>query len=297
MPTHWTYDSFRPDDNLYQGDILEPTEDLRSILRQVHPHFLDPKYTAFIVITQSCDLVIRKGHVDTKYLCIAVIRPLEAVLHDFLSFACNEVAKGVYLKETKGDALRLLERVFNQNENALGLFYLHVDSDGGISIPSVALLRVTVTLRADHYETLRKARRGRLGPEFRSKLGWLIGNLYARVGTQDWSDPEERKKELEILIRQFIDADEEYAPLWVPRSWVTAAREQGVKLEEFPKEQISALLEKYKPPAAKDQAVEHVQRVIREILTNIDDNTLKRIKNRLINDQSFSKAIKSAKHE
>jgi hypothetical protein len=60
MPAHWTYEDFRDDSDLFQGDILEPTEDLRSILGQVHPHFLHPKYTGFLLITQSCDLVRRK---------------------------------------------------------------------------------------------------------------------------------------------------------------------------------------------------------------------------------------------
>lgn len=297
MPTHWTYEPVNPESDLCQGDILAPTEELRSVFRQVHPHFLAPKYTAFLVITQTCDLVIRKGHLDAKYINIAVVRPLEAVLHDCLSVVCKPVAEGVYLKETKGDAFRLLERVFNQNEQALGLFYLHADSEGGIDIPSVAMLRVSVTLRADHYQILRSARRGRLSSEFRSKLGWLIGNLYARIGTQDWSDSEERKKELDKLIRQYINAGEDYAPLWVPQAWVASATEKGIEIKELSKEGFVSTLEKYKPPAAKDQAVEHVQRIIREILTDIDDDLLKRIKNRLINDQLFSKSFKSAKFE
>lgn len=297
MPAHWTYETVSSESDLCQGDILAPTEGLRSVFQQVHPHFLDPKYTSFLIITQSCDLVIRKGQIDTKYISIAVVRPLEAVLHDCLSIVCKPVAEGVYLKETKGEAFRLLERVFNQNEQALGLFYLHADSEGGIDIPSVALLRVAVTLRADHYPILRSARRGRLSSEFRSKLGWLIGNLYARIGTQDWSDSEERKRELEKLIRQYIDEGEDYAPLWVPNAWVAAAKEKGIDVNKLSKDACVTTLEKYKPPAAKDLAVEHVQRIIREILTNIDDESLRRIRNRLINDQYFSKAFKTAKHE
>lgn len=275
---------------------MVPTEDLRSVLRQVHPHFLDTKYTAFLITTQSCDLVIRKDRVEAKYINIAVVRPLEAVLHDFLSSVCVPAADGVYFSYTKREALRLLERVFNQNEQSLGLFYLHADSEGGINIPSIALLRVTVTLRADHYLILRSARRGRLSSEFRSKLGWLIGNLYARIGTQDWSEPKERKKELDKLIRNYVDAGEDYAPLWVPKTWVDAAAEQGINVKELPKEEIISTLEKYKPPAAKEQAVKHVQRIIREVIS-IDDVSLERIKNRLINDQFFSKAIKSAQQE
>jgi hypothetical protein len=132
-----------------------------------------------MLVTQSCDMAVRGNGCDTRYLSIAVVRPVEAVLHDFLSHVCIPVVEGVYLQETKGEARRLLERLFNQNEQALGLFYLHPDAGAGIDDASVALLRVTVTLRAEHYGVLRLSRRGRLCSEFRSKLGWLVGNLYS----------------------------------------------------------------------------------------------------------------------
>ena len=298
MPTHWTYEPFDPGADLFQGDILEPTEEIRAVFREVHPHFLDPKYTAFFLITQSCDLAIRKGRCNTRYLNIAVVRPLEAVLHDFLSHVCRPVVEGVYLQETKGEADRLLQRLFNQNEQALGLFYLHSDVDAGVATPSVALLRVTVTLHVDHYDVLREARRGRLCAEFRSKLGWLVGNLYSRIGTQDWSDPPKRDRELKTLVKQFIDAREDAAaPVWVPESWVSSAEEKGVDLKRIPKEDISSALEKHKPPTAKARAVDRAMGVLHEILPTIDDDTLSRISNRLLNDSQFAKAVGGAKSE
>jgi hypothetical protein len=297
MPTHWTYASFKPDDDLCQGDILEPTPELRDIFREAHPHFLDPKYTAFLIITQSCDMVLRKELPDTKYLNIAVVRPLEAVLHDFLSQVCQCIASGVYLKESKVNAHQLMERIFNQNEQALGIFYLHPDTDAGIDTPSVSLLRVKITLRVDHYKVLQLARRGRLIPDFRSKLGWLIGNLYSRIGTPDWSDSELKKKQLNKMIKDWIDAEEDYTPTWVPKSYVESATEKGVQLNGLQKNEIIKVLDENKPPEAKEQAVEHVLRVIREVGLKISEDQVRRIGNRLKNDQLFTKAIKNAKFE
>jgi hypothetical protein len=297
-PNHWTYEAFAPDNDLLQGDIVEPTEELRSILRAVHPHFLDPKYTAFLLVTQSCDLALRNGRCNTRYLNIAVVRPIEAVLHDFLSHVCRPVVEGVYLQETKGEACRLLERLFNQNEQALGLFYFHPDVEAGIADPSVSLLRVTVTLKVEHYHVLRQARRGRLCAEFRSKLGWLVGNLYSRIGTQDWSEPPERRKDLESLVKQYLDPGEpSYGPVWVPESCVTAARQRGVELERLERDKVSSTLEVYRPTPAKIQVIEQVLRVLREVLATIDKDTLTRIKNRLGNDSLFAKAVRSAKAE
>ena len=69
---------------------------------------------------------------------------------------------GVFRMNKKGKARELLERLLDQNEQALGLFYLHSDSDLGIGDPSVAYLRITVALKTDHYPILQGARKGRL---------------------------------------------------------------------------------------------------------------------------------------
>jgi len=298
MPTHWTYEAFAPGSDLLQGDVLEPTGSLRSILKEVHPHFLDPKYTAFLVVTQSCDLAVRKGRFNTGYLNIAVIRPIAAVLHDFLIQVCRPVREGVYLRETKSEAYRLLERVFNQNEQALGLFYLHPDVGSGIGAPSAALLRVTVTLRVEHYQVLKVARRGRLSSEFRSKLGWLVGNLYSRIGTQDWSEPEDRSKEMEKLVKACLEpGDPSYGPIWVPEAWVAAAVKEGVRIEQLDRDKVTSTLEAHKPPTAKEQVIEQALRILKEVASTIDEDTLGRLRNRLNNDSVFAKAVRSAKSE
>jgi hypothetical protein len=299
MPKHWTYAPFSEESDLLQGDILEPTEELRSVLKAVHPHFLDAKYNAFLLITQSCDLVIRNKRCGTRYLVIAVVRPLESVIHDCLSHVCRTIAEGIYLQETKWAAKQLLQRIFNQNEQTLGLFYLHPDSEAGINIPSVALLRVTVTLRAEHYDVLRNCRRGRLGTEFRNKLGWLVGNLYSRIGTEDWSEPQEREKELEKYIKQFLDGGEAMlnSPNWFPESWVNAAKEKGIQLDTVQLDDLPLVLKSCKPKEVKELAIEQVIRVIHEVLPDIDEANLSRLGKRLANDALFKGVIRKGKME
>ncbi|NLE61801.1 MAG: hypothetical protein GX616_25885 [Planctomycetes bacterium] len=298
MPMHWTYESFSPQDDLRQGDLLEPAEELRTVFKEVHQHFLDPKYTAFLVTTQSCDLVVRRGRCGTRYINVAVVRPIEALLHSLLSDVCRPVVEGVYLRESKVEANRLMARLFNQNEQALGLFYLHPDVEAGITVPSVALLRVSVALRYEHYDVLKQARRGRISTEFRSKLGWLVGNLYSRIGTQDWTEPKERERELDQLIKDFLEVqDPDRGPVWVPETWVNAAKASGVAVDELPKEALLRSLETSKPPTAKESAIQETVRVIKEVVPDLADDLLTRIQNRLSNDQLFAKALRSAKTE
>lgn len=292
---HWTYNSFAPDDDLQQGDILEPTDALQNIFASVHPHFLDPKYNAFLVTTQSCDLVRRKDDCATRYINLAVIRPLDDMLHDFLSHVCESVSEGVYLKEHKGEAHRLLQRIFNQNEQALGLFYLHPDLGSGIRVPSVSLLRVEVTLRVCHYKTLTESRCGRVNEEFTAKLGWLVGNLYSRVGTRDWG------KEIDKLVRNTLDhADSEMAPMWVFKSWVEAARNAGANLEDIEKDRLMEFLEAYRPTPAVDEISDRTIEIVRKVLSEspgdrMPIDLLKKIANRMKNDGVIIGALKTRK--
>ena len=157
-------------------------------MAQVHAHFCDEKYLGFLVVTQNCDLVKRTGRCKTHHVSLAVIRALDDLMPVLLDELCGTGIPGVYEEESKPRACQLLERILNQNEQALGMFYLHPDSDAGIAVPSVALLRVTISFRAEHYTHLQEARVGTLELQFASKLGWLLGNLYARMATPDWSD-------------------------------------------------------------------------------------------------------------
>jgi hypothetical protein len=165
-PAHYTYEAFSPEDDLYQGDILEPTESIRSVLESVHAHILETKYTGFLILTQTCDLV-RRGDAQCKsrYINLGVVRPLEHVLWNFLNKTCQkvqisgEVLEGFYLLKSRQKAHDLLKRIVNQNEQTLGVFYLHSDGAVGIVDPSVALLQVSIAIRAkEHYNTLVEAR-------------------------------------------------------------------------------------------------------------------------------------------
>jgi hypothetical protein len=98
-PVHFTYQSFKEDDDLQQGDILLPKEEICSILKDVHPHFLDSKYNGFLVLSQTCDLVRRdSAGCKTRYINLAAIRPLEDILFNLLDKLCRKVNSDLLLK-------------------------------------------------------------------------------------------------------------------------------------------------------------------------------------------------------
>ena len=264
VPTHWTYTTFNHEDGLYQGDIVA-REPLLEVLNDVHEHFCDPKYLAFIVLTQTCDLVVRKKFAcKAKHICLAVIRPLSALMPGLLEEMCNSPRAGVFSKDRREEAEQFMHRVLNQNEQSHGWVYLHPDGDVGIGEPAVAMLRISISLRAkEHYEVIRKARCGRLDTEYRNKLGWLKGNLYSRIDTTDWGEKDSGDAEERAIIKDLLDAPiGGRPPLWVPSVWIEEAKKKKVLLRDCPPDQIDKILRENAPKPPLELALVEVKRAV-----------------------------------
>lgn len=290
MPTHWTYTEVGETDDLEQGDILKPTNQLKEIFSDVHHHFLDDKYVAFLVATQSCDLVLRGGKPKAPYINISVIRPLDAVIHKLISQVSEPVRAGGYPKSAKRRAKDLLNKVFNQNEQAVGVFFLHGDADSGIAEPSVAMLRVTVALRNEHYLALRQARAGRLNEEFRAKLGWLLGNLYSRPATRDWSEREGGKRQLEALISRYVEEQMPgIGPTWIDDELIAEAKLRNINLSDAGNEQ----LEELRPKPRHELSLDEIQTELLKVKPDIDPIIVEKLTNRLRNSKKYTKLFRT----
>lgn len=252
---HWTYDEREPDQHLCQGDILIPTPELVGVFSSVHRHFADPKYLAFMVTTQSCDLVRRRNGPKAAYISVATVRSLASVWPKLLRTVARPLGGSFFSKKDEARARDLFKRIVDQNEQALGVFYLHRDADVGLADPAVAFLRVSVSLRAEHYDTLLAARRGSLHPEFRAKFGWLAGNLYARAATTDWEDTRGGKETLQALTEEIVTGATDVE--WVDKDLAAAARKEKLDFEGDPDE-VRDSLENLDPRTLVDDVVELV---------------------------------------
>jgi hypothetical protein len=272
VPTHWTYRDFAPTDGLFQGDIIA-REPLLEVLGNVHKHFCDSKYLAFIVLTQTCDLVVRDKACKAKHIALAVVRPLSSLVPTVLSELCSSPHAGLFPQDRRKTVEEFFDRVLNQNEQAEGWVYLHPDGDVGIGEPAVAMLRISIALRArEHYELIRKARCGRLDTEYRNKLGWLMGNLYSRIDTTDWAEKSSGEEEEKKIIGELLDTPiEGKPPLWVPPTWIAAARTAKVNFKETPHDQLQSVLQKHAPPPPLDAALAEVRRVTNNLRNEFTD--------------------------
>ena len=117
MVSHWTYCSAGQDDDLQQGDIIYRDDRVVEILSDAHKYFCSERYIAFLVVTQTCDLVRRKGRpCKANYISLAVVRELVHVLPDMVQELSGSSYKSILIRERKRDAEEFLERLINQNE-------------------------------------------------------------------------------------------------------------------------------------------------------------------------------------
>ena len=142
---------------------------------------------------------------------------------------------------------------------------------------------MTVALRAEHYEVLRQARRGRLTPEFRAKLGWLIGNLYVRPATQDWQEGKEGRRQFNRMIQSYLaDAD------WLDGEIIAAAERAGVRISRGELES----LEEHRPPSRLERALDEVQSEVSKVAPALSETDVKKLLSLLRNNGTFTKLLK-----
>jgi hypothetical protein len=184
---HFTYGT-SPED-LSQGDVLKRTEALETLLSEVHPHYRKNDYRFFLVLTQTCDLVRRDGKpCSARYISIASVRSVDTVLQRQLRAHQDdfEATYNVCSMNHRERFLQFVKRLLNNNEDEY--FYLRQEAAAGFPEDMCAFLRESIPLRArQHYQTLLDARILSLDSTFQAKLGWLVGHIYSRVGTDDWT--------------------------------------------------------------------------------------------------------------
>lgn len=292
---HFTYRKSEGD--LQQGDLLMRTEEVVQLLREVHPHYSQhPDYKHLIVLTQSCDLVRRQGDsCKSRYISLAAVRPLTTVITRELSRhqrSPRERRLGYCSRKARSDMKQFLERLLNNNEP--NYFYLHSDVELGIEEPHVAFLALSIAVKADlHYETCLNARIAQLEDSFQAKLGWLVGNMYSRVGTADWTPGhwtlEQFENHIETMLKETC--------LWVDEQFIKKIADEEKRRQraqgenyQLSLEELEELLDKLtkEKEAKKDQLINRMLEILRETKPEITGADLNKLSLRLKNDSSFS---------
>jgi len=276
---HFTYSEHPDNASLMQGDVLRRTPEIDRLLEEVHPHFFrKPANKYFMVVTQSCDLVPgRKGtSCKAPHIAIAPVRPLsEVVTKQVAALAEGDLKSELPLlsSKAKSNLSMFLGRLYNNNEP--GYFFL--ESTGTKLVEDCcAILSLTIAVKSSvHYETCLKAKVLELDQAFQAKLGWLVGQLYSRVGTTDWDAAD---------LNQKVKAALKDAAIWVPEDKMKAVLSRlaegdtdGSVTSKKVEEVINSI------PSQKDKVINHLVGMISDAVpadrSDISAKILRRIRN------------------
>lgn len=266
---HFTY-SPAEGESLSQGDILVKDAAVLKVLEVVHPHYRQKEdYTHFMVLTQSCDLLRRDGEpCKSRYVSLAAVRPLRVLIErEVERFQPDTFSKVGQLCSDRSRTR--LEDVVRKllNNNLSEYFYLEAEPTNRLPEACCAFLRLSIAVRAyEHYGTLLNARALSLSKVFQAKLGWLVGNMYSRVGTEDWAPDHIPRSDFEDKIRVIL----EEAVQWVDERQLKTARDRFEKdRASDPDLQLDrGMARQYvgnsKPPKKKDLVIDEVLKALRK---------------------------------
>jgi hypothetical protein len=243
-----------------------------------------------MVLTQSCDLVSPGANRICKapYIAIAPVRSLDLVVErQVAQYRSADVRSDLPVvgNKAKTKISEFLGRLLNNNEP--GFFYL--DSEGTeLGSDCVAFLNLSIAVKADlHLNTCTAAKMLQLTDTFQAKLGWLVGQMYSRVGTRDMDNGRATKKIAESLKNVAVWVDDAKIKAIEARFGELSQTDPGKTMSET---EIGATLRAV--PSMKDQVIARATDVLREALGSDHEITAKKLISRLSSDAALTKLLR-----
>lgn len=287
---------------LTQGDVIARTDDVVARLQQAHQYYADaPHYSHFVVLTQSCDLVKRRGDIKAPYITIAAAKPFRKTIQEYFDDKSKTI-KGAEFTFHSGALIKKAKELVERHLNNTEPEYFFLPKSGNPNLPEdlLVFLRLTIALRKEHYDTLASAKIAELADVFQAKLGWLKGNIYSRVATPDI---EERDVNAAEIKQEFFD---NYVPkdelVWLSNLQADLLRKRvkARSLEEgrdLTTEEVLAIIEGEVPDDTQIVANNIVDRLIKNrLIDQGDSEAATRFARSIANESSLKSIVKAAQN-
>ncbi len=294
--THFTYADALDKTCLKQGDVLKKTAELSTLINEVHPYFNSENYPYFLVITQTCDLVKRRDDkCKSKYITIAAVRSLGDALKreaEEIAFSTIERRTKKLIDEKNGSKLsEFLGRLFNNN--IPDYFYLHHDVSLDFVDPSVAFLRVSIALKSElNYKICLENKVLELEENFQAKLGWLVGNLYSRVGTEDWVPNTLDQPKFNKLVNDQLKSHFQIVPNLSEIETLLKSKYTAEQIEALAVDDLIEEIKKLKIPTRKEKVLLKIEEIISGASALREGYDIKKLMTRINNDSSITSFLK-----
>lgn len=293
---HFTYR--HPEGDLRQGDLLEKTEQLVSILERYHPYYSKHKdYKSLMVLTQSCDLERRRDKsCKSKYITLAAVRSADIALKRELEryqFSSAERAYDICSKNRRKGMKDFLQKL--HNNNVPDYFFLAADPGIKLNEDYVAFLALSVAIKADkHYEVCERARFAQLKEVFQAKLGWLVGHVYSRVGTPDWVPASCSQEEFDHLLDKKLDD----LCLWPEENAIKQIKKLHRQRESnsedpIPENMIRDIIREFadEKQSKRDKIIDIFIRQLVNVLPDVEQEVWEKLEYRLKNNPDFVRLV------
>lgn len=177
--------------SIRQGDIISVKKltERMPTFKQLYPYFAD-KYEYCVVATQCCD--ISKSNTKIKVDCIQLIaiKRFSQILRDFSKknshLHSDDTGSGnIIIKKGKQQKIQETIRDFLNHNTKLHFFYPPPNPGKDCEILSVCL-DIVISLKTDAYDDLLDSRVRSVSPEYRHKLANKIGELFNRIGLDEF---------------------------------------------------------------------------------------------------------------
>jgi hypothetical protein len=185
------YSSDSDDNSLRQGDLID-----LSLLKKKMPQFeklypyFSEKYNYCVVASQCCD--ISKSNSKFKVDCVQLlaVKPFQEILRDFSKknthlHSTDSGNEKIVIKESKKQNIQSSIRDFLNHNTKLHFYYPPPEPEINNTMLSVCL-DITVSLKIGVYDQIKAARIKCLTPEYRHKLANKMGELFNRVGLDEF---------------------------------------------------------------------------------------------------------------
>ena len=269
------------------------------MIGEAHSYYATaPDYSHFLVLTQSCDLVRRKGSCKSRYITLCAVRPLAlAVAREFKKYLESIPGFPVLVGKSQDMVLarQFLERVINNTVD--GIFFIPRGATDSVDTHLCAFLTLSIALRTDHFDACLRAKVGQATGIFAAKIGSLTSGLYARIATPDLAEIH-GSKAADQFRNQFFDELGLTSVAWLSEFQLRELRQAlqadtgqapAAPLTETEAEGILSGLPSL-PDALATRAAEVL--IARKLLPD-DENVKRKAKNFLLNDSRFSRLARS----
>lgn len=202
---------------LMQGDLLKHNKLLGETLRKTFEHSTDIETIQYyVVLTQSCDLVIRNKKPKSQYITLAPVHNLDKAIKERTDkLKDNNIVSQLSICNSKDrtQTLQYVERLLNNSEK--DYFCLPRESHESFSKDHCISLNLTISISNKFYNHCLESKIGQMEDIFGAKLGWMAGNKFSRVATPDIEEILEFTRDGENFKSAFLDRVFSSKTIWL----------------------------------------------------------------------------------